>query len=416
MDRSMRKWIVWVVVAVFGSISSAALATPREARVPLREGKLRTADLSEAICRELHLPRGCAFDCGDIDLHRLRGSLFISALNESLGDGCRLTVADDAVVLHIDADKLPDDVRTAKKAARVFAAVASPEATAKQRAYYGLWIPKEPLDTRKPLVVLIHGLDCDRLNWQPMIDLLHADGRQVAVFTYPSDQPIEDSAASFGKALADLRIKTTNLSYDLICHSMGGLVARTYIEGENYRGGIERLIMLGTPNRGTRWAAYRLALEIDEHFDLWRHDPNWSPSWMITDGLGEAGSDLAPHSNFLEALNALPRREGVHYTIIAGNEHPVRRITANTLDRTAHLIPKAASNWWGFRQTKRTLENTAGRMRQRGGSDGPVAVDRCRLRGVDDFVIVAADHASLVYPQNGKIPAAWDTIRDRLNR
>lgn len=411
----MRKWIACLVAAVMSSISATALAVPYETRVPLRDGKLRTSDLSAAICRELRLPAACAFDCGNLDLRGLRGSLFISALNESLGDGCRLTIAADAIVLHIDSDKLPHDIRSTKKAVRVFTAVASPEATAKQRAYYGLWVPREPLDTRKPLVVLIHGMDCDRLNWQPMIDLLHGEGRQVAIFTYPSDQPIEDSAASLGKALADLRIQTTNLSYDLICHSMGGLVARTYLEGESYRGGIERLIMLGTPNRGTRWAAYRFVLELDEHIDLWRHDPDWSPSWMITDGLGEAGSDLAPHSEFLEALNRLPRREGVHYTIIAGNQHPVRRMTANTLENTAYLIPNAVSDWWGIRQTKRKLESTAMRMRQEGGSDGPVAVSRCKLKGVDDFVVVAADHASLVFPEHGDTPVAWNTIRDRLN-
>jgi hypothetical protein len=35
---------------------------------------------------------------------------------------------------------------------------------------------------------------------------------------------------------------------------------------------------------------------------------------------------------------------------------------------------------------------------------------------VDDFVVVPADHVSLYYPQSGKPPASWETIRDRLNR
>jgi hypothetical protein len=137
---------------------------------------------------------------------------------------------------------------------------------------------------------------------------------------------------------------------------------------------------------------------------------------MITDGLGEAGGDLKPRSKFLKALNARGRRDGVKYTIIAGNQHPARRVTANCLDRTADWIPNRVSNWWGFRQTKDKLEDTAGRMRQRGDSDGPVSVKSCRLTGVDDFVVVAADHVSLYYPINGNPPAAWDTIRDRLNQ
>ncbi|MBS4536593.1 hypothetical protein GOQ29_13290 [Clostridium sp. D2Q-14] len=36
----------------------------------------------------------------------------------------------------------------------------------------------------------------------------------------------------------------------LICHSMGGLVARTYIQGDKYKNDVDTLIMLGTPNSG----------------------------------------------------------------------------------------------------------------------------------------------------------------------
>ncbi len=408
----MLKKIAAIVVVFLSCCAVPAVAVPREARVALHEGKLRTADLAAALCRELNLP-DCSFDCGEIDFRGLNGSLFVTALNESLGDGCRISATDDVVVLHIDTEKLPKSVRTAKQAARIFTAVAAPDATARQRAYYGLWGPKN-IDTTKPLVVLIHGLDCDRLNWQPMIDLLHKEGRQAAVFAYPSDQPIADSSKALGEKLALLRLEIPDLTYDLVCHSMGGLVARGYVEGEGYRGGVERFIMLGTPNRGSSWAGYRLALELDEHYDLWRHEPNWSPSWMITDGLGEAGADLKPGSNFLRVLNAHPRRAGVKYTIVAGNQHPARRITTNCIDGVAGWIPNCVSNWWGFRQTKNKLLNTAGRMRQRGESDGPVSVESCRLDGVDDFVVVAATHASLCYPCDGYLPA-WDTIRDRLN-
>jgi hypothetical protein len=45
-----------------------------------------------------------------------------------------------------------------------------------------------------------------------------------------------------------------------------------------------------------------------------------------------------------------------------------------------------------------------------------VSVESCRLEGVDDFVIVAADHATLYYPVGDRPPAAWDTIRARLNQ
>ena len=410
----MWKRIVCAIVMLFAWTAPIS-ADPREARIPLHDGKVRTAELSDMICRELRLPE-CSFSCGDIDVSGLQGSRLVEAMNKALGDGCRLSLSDESLTLHFDLDLLPEDMRSAKKAARIFTAIAAPEATARQMAYYGLWTPRT-IDASKPLVVLVHGLDCDRVNWAAMVELLNAEGRQVALFTYPSDQPIVDSATELGHQLALLRTDTPGLKYDMICHSMGGLVARAYIEGDDYDdGGVERLIMLGTPNRGTDWATYRLALEIDEHFDLWRHEPDWSPTWMITDGLGEAGSDLKPGSAFLKALNANPRREGVKYTIIAGNLNPARRMTANCLENTADWIPNRVSKLWGFRQTKKKLAGSAERLRERGKSDGPVGVSRCKLKGVDDFVVVAADHATLVYPVKGKEPVAWETIRDRLNQ
>ena len=57
-----------------------------------------------------------------------------------------------------------------------------------------------------------------------------------------------------------------------------------------------------------------------EHYHLWRNDPDWHLSWAITDGLGEAAAEIKPRSDFLKDLNAQPRREGVRYTIIAGAE------------------------------------------------------------------------------------------------
>lgn len=38
---------------------------------------------------------------------------------------------------------------------------------------------------------------------------------------------------------------------NIVAHSMGGLVARAYIQGEGYRGDVNKLIMLGTPNLGS---------------------------------------------------------------------------------------------------------------------------------------------------------------------
>jgi pimeloyl-ACP methyl ester carboxylesterase len=408
--------MVFAAAVAFSPISvTPAAAAPMEARVQLHDGKLATADLTRVLLDNLHL-KGFELDASSIDMTGLRGATFVKALNAALGDGCNVRVDDDALVLHFDAAKLPHDVRAFKHDVRVFTATAAPDATARQRRFYGLLMPQQVNPDRR-MVVLVHGLDCNRTNWYPMAELLIGQGYQVAYFTYPSDGPIEESAAMLAREMRGVREEFPAMPLDIVAHSMGGLVARGYVEGDGYAGGVEHLILLGTPNLGTTWAAYRIVLEAQEHWALWRHEKDWSPSWMITDGLGEAGRDLKPTSEFLEQLNTRARREGVRYTVIAGAQHPVFTVAAGALSRADKLIPARAAKWWGFRQTDAALRRGAQKMRSHvGTSDGPVNVSSTRLQGVDDVTTLPCDHTALYYPENGNPPAAWDIIRDRLSR
>ena len=392
-----------------------AAAGPHETRIPLHDGKLETADLTQTLLSVLHV-RGVGLGAATIDLSGLGGATFVRALDAALGDGCRIDVTPDALVLHFDPEKLPRSFDDAKLATRVFTATAAPGATARQQRRYGLLLPQR-VDPNRPMVVLVHGLDCNRANWYPMAELLVDEGYQVAYFTYASDGPLEESAELLTREMGALRERFPEMSLNVLAHSMGGLVARRYVEGDDYAGGVRHLILLGTPNLGSRWAAYRLALEVQEHYNLWRRDKDWSPTWMITDGLGEAGRDLKPDSYFLKQLNTRPRRDGVAYTVVAGSQHPVYPMTASTLDRAAKLIPDRAARWWGFRQTEAALQRGAERMRRHvGKSDGPVSVKSTRLAGVDDYVVLPCTHAALYYPSDGQSPAAWEIVRDRLKR
>jgi len=326
----------------------------------------------------------------------------------------RVSVGNRSLVVRIDLDKIPRDCESMSRAVREFTAAKCPRATAAQAASYGLFMP-EHFDPARPLVVLIHGLDCGQANWTDMHGLLEREGYQVACFDYPSDQPIADSAALFRRHMTDLRRAFPQSRVDIVAHSMGGLVARAYVEGPGYAGGVERLIMIGPPNAGSGWARVRMLLEFQEHYQLWRHDPAWRPSWMITDGLGEAGRDLRPGSAFFKQLNARPRREGVQYTIVAGTQSTARRLTASSLSAAAERISGRPASWWGFRQCKAGLAAEATSMRDHDGpGDGPVSVASARLAGVDDFVTVRADHAGLYFGTAQDPPAAWPTVRDRL--
>ena len=136
---------------------------------------------------------------------------------------------------------------------------------------------------------------------------------------------------------------------------------------------------------------------------------------MITDGLGEAGRDLKPGSAFLARLNAGARRDGVKYTVVAGNVSPVTSTCADWWECSAEtLIPNRVSGWWGLRHSRAYMLGKAAALRTSpSDSDGPVLVESTKLAGVSDWVVVRADHASLCW---GETPAAWDVIRDRLAR
>src|SRR5436853_7464053 len=116
--------------AAFLAVPSAPLsAKPHECRIALKDGKVPLTDLADSLCRELgvtsiHVP------VGNLDLSGLKGSNFVAAVNESLGDACRVTITPDALVLHVDVEKLPRDCDAAKRAVRLFTAVEAPEATA----------------------------------------------------------------------------------------------------------------------------------------------------------------------------------------------------------------------------------------------------------------------------------------------
>lgn len=76
----------------------------------------------------------------------------------------------------------------------------------------------------------------------------------VLTFDYENlDTPIEENAASLRSMLADIGLNSGHgKRFDIVAHSMGGLVSRHMIELD---GGadVDRLVILGTPNGGSPW-------------------------------------------------------------------------------------------------------------------------------------------------------------------
>jgi triacylglycerol esterase/lipase EstA (alpha/beta hydrolase family) len=102
-------------------------------------------------------------------------------------------------------------------------------------------------------VIVVNGLFGVGFAYEPFVARLRADGYQVWDFELPTlgTQDIHLSAQALDAFADGVRAQTGAAKVDLVGHSEGGLVARTYVK---YYGGaneVDSLVTMGTPNYGT---------------------------------------------------------------------------------------------------------------------------------------------------------------------
>lgn len=73
------------------------------------------------------------------------------------------------------------------------------------------------------------------------------------LFTFPYDwrQDNNITANLLKNKIQEIKTITGRDKVDIIAHSMGGLIARSYIEGVDYQNDIDQVIFLGTPHKGS---------------------------------------------------------------------------------------------------------------------------------------------------------------------
>lgn len=150
-------------------------------------------------------------------------------------------------------------------------------------------------------IILVHGMDDNAKSWDDMLDYFDDHGisktNNVWVFQYKWELKIADNGATM-KSMINDKQSDGDITKDpiIIAHSMGGLVARSYI---SKGGDFHRLVTLGTPHLGSGLANLTYIF-------------NWA---------GVTGvADLAPGSNFLDALNSdsYEQSQRSKYTLLNG--------------------------------------------------------------------------------------------------
>ena len=100
-------------------------------------------------------------------------------------------------------------------------------------------------------VVLIHGFVCNRGFWAPWLEPLRAEGRACIAINL---EPIFTSIDDYVPIVEDAVRRVTDCSGRspvLVCHSMGGLVARAWLRSMQAADRVEEVVTIASPHQGT---------------------------------------------------------------------------------------------------------------------------------------------------------------------
>lgn len=99
--------------------------------------------------------------------------------------------------------------------------------------------------------------------YNPLIEAFeekgYTQGENLFVAFYDWRQPNADSATDYLKPVIDeaLSKSASSTRVDIVAHSMGGLIARSYIQSDEYENDVDDLVTLGSPHEGSS-SAYEL--------------------------------------------------------------------------------------------------------------------------------------------------------------
>jgi pimeloyl-ACP methyl ester carboxylesterase len=106
---------------------------------------------------------------------------------------------------------------------------------------------------RRP-VVLVHGYAQNRVSFLRVARTLRRRGfAKLFGFNYPWADAVEDNAARLGRFIEKLCDRENVDRVDLVCHSMGGLVALRYAETADGARRVARCVAIATPFGGVAW-------------------------------------------------------------------------------------------------------------------------------------------------------------------
>lgn len=86
--------------------------------------------------------------------------------------------------------------------------------------------------------------------WEALKTAGYTEGKDLFALPYQWRDSNAITAQKLREKINEIKAICNCSKVDLIGHSMGGLVARSYIEGDNYQNDVDQMIFLATPHRG----------------------------------------------------------------------------------------------------------------------------------------------------------------------
>jgi triacylglycerol esterase/lipase EstA (alpha/beta hydrolase family) len=184
----------------------------------------------------------------------------------------------------------------------------------------------ERISDERPPVLLIHGYLGTRGSMYPLERRLVTDGFCVFSFNLGTlnSRDIRRSAFLIHRKIETILAQTPVKRIDIVGHSMGGLIGLYYVKKLGGHEKVRRLVMMGTPIKGT-WSAL---------------------AGVVTMGLFSTSSwQLLPRSDFLRELDVGPLPPSVEYTTIAAERDWVCPLASTPLDgATGVTVPLGHSS------------------------------------------------------------------------
>jgi len=203
----------------------------------------------------------------------------------------------------------------------------------------GLWAPldflthvgigvffAEPYDSKRIPVLFMGGAGGYPNEWHTVVDSLDRKRYQAWFFVYPSGQRLELSARVLERCIHELHKKYAFKQLYVTAHSMGGLVARGYIQRSIAAGDADYLrlfVSMSTPWQGHTQARFGVHLS-----------PAVIPSWI----------DMQTDSDYQLAIFARPFSPPLRYYLLYSQTDPkasVEKATDGSVTVSSQLRKEA---------------------------------------------------------------------------